>query len=134
MNKSRIVVAVVGDKAVGKTSLITTAAQDVFSDNPPPIVPVTRFPSGFHPDKGDLLVYDTSSKPEDHQHLEDIVRLADAVILCFDSQRRSTLERLRTYWMPELQRLRPAVPVVVACCKADSDDGVPVEQMREVST
>lgn len=56
---------VVGDRGVGKTSLIVAAAQETFSDRPPPVIPVTRFPPELSPDGATVLVHDTSSKPED---------------------------------------------------------------------
>ncbi len=130
---TRVNVVVVGDRASGKTSLITTAAQDVFSESPVPVVQLTRFPSDFYPEPVELLVHDTSSKPEDQQHLEDTIRGADAIVLCFDAKRRNTMERLRSHWMPELQRLKPGAPVVIVCCKADTDDDAPIEQLRGVS-
>lgn len=128
----RVVVAVVGDKGVGKTSLISTAAQEVYSDNPPPVLPPTRFPPDFHSEPTELIVYDTSSRPEDQQLMEDTVKAADAVVMCFDAMRRGTLDRLRSYWMPELLKLKPTVPVVVACCKHDDEDTVPYEDIRMV--
>lgn len=131
MNRSRVVVTVLGDKGVGKTSLITTAAQDCFSENPPPVVPPTRFPTDFSADAVELLVYDTSSKPEDHQAVEHTLKLADVIVLCCDAQQRDTVMRLRTYWLPEIQRLNPDTPVILACCKADSDDAKEIEDIRD---
>lgn len=128
----RVVVAVIGDKGVGKTSLITTAAQEVYSEHPPPVVPPTRFPPDFHSEPTELLVFDTSSRPEDQKQTDETIRSADAVILCFDAMRRTTLERLRTFWLPELQRLKPGVPIVVACCKHDDEDIVPYDEIRAV--
>lgn len=148
----RIVIAVVGDPSVGRTSLVTSAAAEAFSDNPPPTVPVTRFPPDLCPEGAELLVVDTPSpRGEDDGAAATAaaVRAADAVVLCFDASRRATLDRLGTHWLPLLARMRapeggggadasssssspPTLPpVVVACCKADAEDALPVDQIRE---
>jgi hypothetical protein len=64
------VLAVVGDAGSGKTSLVTAACQEQYSSSPVPVLPPARFPAdvlGGAPDGsggGELLVVDTSSKPE----------------------------------------------------------------------
>lgn len=126
--------AVVGDKGAGKTSLITSAAQEVFSERPVPVLPPTRFPADFAglSEPVDLIAYDTSSRPEDTQAVDETVKAADVVVLCFDAQRKVTMERLRTEWLPRITRLRPGAPIIIACCKDDSEGSVPMEHIREV--
>lgn len=60
-------IAVVGDSGVGKTSLISTAANDTFDQRPAPVLPPTRLPAEFTPDHVPMVVTDTSSRPEDQQ-------------------------------------------------------------------
>lgn len=132
--RRRINVAVVGDRGVGKTSLITSAAQEVFSERPVPVLPPTRFPADFAvvSEPVDVIAYDTSSRPEDAQAVDETIKAADVVIVCFDAQRRSTLQRLRSDWLPRITHLRPAAPVIIACCKDDTEETLPTEQIREV--
>lgn len=134
MNRRRINVAVVGDKGSGKTSLITSAAQEVFSERPVPVLPPTRFPADFAgvSEPVDLIAYDTSSRPEDTQAVDETIKAADVVVLCFDAQRKITMERLRTEWLPRITRLRQGAPIIIACCKDDSEGSVPMEHIREV--
>lgn len=134
MSRRRINVAVVGDKGVGKTSLITSAAQEVFSERPVPVLPPTRFPADFAAGSAepvDVIAYDTSSRAEDAQAVDETIKAADVIIVCFDAQRRSTLQRLRSDWLPRITHLRATAPVIIACCKDDSDDTLPTEQIRE---
>lgn len=135
MSRRRINVAVVGDKGVGKTSLITSAAQEVFSERPVPVLPPTRFPADFtaaSTDPVDVIAYDTSSRPEDAQAVDETIKAADVIIVCFDAQRKSTLQRLRSDWLPRITHLRATAPVIIACCKDDSEETLPTEQIREV--
>lgn len=132
--RRRINVAVVGDRGVGKTSLVTSAAQEVFSERPVPVLPPTRFPADFAvvSEPVDVIAFDTSSRPEDAQAVDETIRAADVVIVCFDAQRKSTLQRLRSDWLPRITHLRPAAPVIIACCKDDTEDTLPTDQIREV--
>jgi Ras family protein T1 len=130
-----VAIAVVGDAGTGKTSLISSAVTETFSDAPPPTLPPARFPAELlnsPDDLGELLVVDTSSRPEGAAATEAAVRAAAAVVLCIDASRPSTLERLRSHWLPEVARLNPGAPVVVAVCKDDRSDRADMGQLREV--
>lgn len=58
----RIVVA--GDQGTGKSSLIVTAAAENFPANVPPLLPPTRFPEDFYPERVPITIIDTSSRFE----------------------------------------------------------------------
>jgi len=130
-----VAIAVVGDAGVGKTSLITAACQEQFSDSPVPVLPTARFPAELlnsPEDLGELLVIDTSSRNEDARATEGAVRTAAAVVVCIDATRQRSLERLRSHWLPEVARLNPGAPVVVAVCKDDREDRVDLTVLRQV--
>ncbi|GAX79606.1 hypothetical protein CEUSTIGMA_g7047.t1 [Chlamydomonas eustigma] len=129
-NNRYVRVAVIGDSGTGKTSLISTAANDTFDVRPPPVLPPVRLPPEFSPDHVAMLLTDTSSSPEDATALDLSVQSADAVVICFDALRHATLDSIRTYWYPRVQQLKPDVPVILACCKADLLEGAP--EGREV--
>lgn len=60
--RSRCQVVVVGDQGTGKSSLIIALATDSFPDKPPPVLPPTRLPPDFYPDRVPLTIVDTSSR------------------------------------------------------------------------
>ncbi|GBF89351.1 hypothetical protein Rsub_02229 [Raphidocelis subcapitata] len=131
-----VAITVVGDPGVGKTSLITAACQEQFSESPVPTLPTARFPPELlnSPEElagGELLVVDTSSRAEDARATEAAIRAAAAVVVCIDATRQRTLERLRSHWLPEVARLNPGAPVVVAVCKDDRGDRVDLSVLRE---
>lgn len=55
-------VVVVGDQGTGKSSLIIALATDSFPEKPPPVLPPTRLPPDFYPDRVPLTIVDTSSR------------------------------------------------------------------------
>ena len=80
-----VTIVVVGDEAVGKTSLITAAANESFPDATPPVLPPTKLPADSTPEQIPMVIVDTSSKSEDRQALELSLRVADVIVLLFDT-------------------------------------------------
>ncbi|CAL5330258.1 unnamed protein product [Camellia sinensis] len=116
----RIVVA--GDRGTGKSSLIVTAAADTFPTNVPPLLPPTRLPDDKYPDRIPVTIVDTSSSLENRGKLAEELKLADAVVLTYACDQPATLDRLSTFWLPELRRLEVKVPVLLVGCKLDLRD------------
>lgn len=114
-------IAVVGDPGVGKTSLISAAASETFPDNPPPVLPPALLPADAIPDGVPVVITDTSSRPEDRGALEQSIREASVIVLCFAMDRPGTLARVSRHWMPEIKRITgpSSVPVLLVGCKAD---------------
>ncbi|GJR98921.1 mitochondrial Rho GTPase 1-like protein, partial [Tanacetum coccineum] len=59
---------------------------------------------------------------ENRGKLAEELKKADAVVLTYACDQPSTLDRLSTFWLPELRRLEVNVPVIVAGCKLDLRD------------
>ncbi|KAF8401666.1 hypothetical protein HHK36_012612 [Tetracentron sinense] len=120
--RTNVRVVVVGDRGTGKSSLIMTVAAETFPGNVPPVLPTTRLPADFYPDRVPLTIIDTSSSLENRGKLAEELRRADAVILTYSCDQPATLDRLSTFWLPELRRLEVKVPVIVVGCKLDLRD------------
>lgn len=144
--RSSVRVVVAGDLNTGKSSLIVSAATESFPENVPAVVPPTRLPADYYPDRVPVTIIDTSSRllssanspvsvffygflgefaaglsdilgdsvfvcfcscfREEHRSsLVSECQKADAIVLTYACDRPSTLERLKTYWLPELRRL-----------------------------
>ncbi|MBA0619334.1 hypothetical protein Godav_028523 [Gossypium davidsonii] len=116
----RIVVA--GDRGTGKSSLIVTAAAETFPTNVLRLLPPTRLPEDFYPDRVPITIIDTSANPEDRGKLAEELKRADALVLTYACDQPETLNRLSTYWLPELRQLEVKVPVIVVGCKLDLRD------------
>ncbi|XP_015570592.1 mitochondrial Rho GTPase 1 [Ricinus communis] len=120
--RSGVRIVVAGDRGTGKSSLIVTAAVDTFPANVPPVLPPTRLPEDFYPDRIPVTIIDTSSRVEDSGKVAEELKRADAVVLTYACDRPETLDRLSTFWLPELRRLEVKVPVIVVGCKLDLRD------------
>ncbi|KAI4310964.1 hypothetical protein MLD38_035905 [Melastoma candidum] len=143
--KTGVRIVVVGDRGTGKSSLICTAATEVFPGNVPPVLPQTRLPEDTYPDRMPITIIDTSSRVEDSGKLGEELRRADAVLLTYACEHPETLDRLSTFWLPELRRLEVKVPVIVVGCKLDLRDELQqisleqvmspiMQQFREIET
>ncbi|XWS42415.1 hypothetical protein CRYUN_Cryun16bG0012600 [Craigia yunnanensis] len=116
----RIVVA--GDRGTGKSSLIVTAATNTFPTNLPRLLPPTRLPEDLCADSVPITIIDTSSNSEDRGNLAEELKRADAIVLTYACDQPETLNRLNTFWLPELRQLEVKVPVIVVGCKLDLRD------------
>ncbi|XP_008790947.2 mitochondrial Rho GTPase 1 [Phoenix dactylifera] len=143
-SRTSVRVVVIGDPGTGKSSLIVSVATETFPENVPDVLPPTRLPADYYPDRVPTTIIDTSSSPENKSKLISECQMADAIVLTYACDRPSTLDRLSTYWLPELRRLEVKVPVIVVGCKLDLRDEQQVsleqvmspimQQFREIET
>nr|GMD48174.1 mitochondrial Rho GTPase 1-like [Ipomoea batatas] len=144
-NISGVRVIVAGDPKTGKSSLILTAATESFPASVPPVLPPTRLPDDLFPDRVPVTIIDTSSSPENRGKLFEEMMRADAIVLTYACDKPATLDRLSTYWLPELRRLEVKAPVIVVGCMLDKRDDqqainleqvmLPImQQFREIET
>ncbi|KAM7521585.1 hypothetical protein LguiA_011487 [Lonicera macranthoides] len=145
LTRTNVRVVVIGDRATGKSSLITAAASETFPEDVPPVLPPTRLPADFYPDGIPVTIIDTSSSLEGKGRLAEELKRADAVVLTYACDQPATVNRLSTYWLLELRRLEVKAPVIVVGCKLDlRDEGyhmsleqvmTPImQQFREIET
>ncbi|KAF9618858.1 hypothetical protein IFM89_002726 [Coptis chinensis] len=142
--KTEVRVVVVGDHGTGKSSLIVSAANEAFPQQVPPVLPITCLPADYYPDRVPVTIVDTSSSLENRNKLSQELKLADAVVLTYACDQPVTLDRLSTFWLPELRRLDVNVPVIVVGCKLEVRDDTQtsleqvmspiMQQFREIET
>ncbi|GLT52741.1 hypothetical protein SLA2020_260630 [Shorea laevis] len=143
--RSGVRVVVVGDRGTGKSSLISAVASESFPEHVSPVLPPTRLPADFYPDRIPVTIVDTSSSVESRGKLVEELKRADAVVLTYACDDSLTLTRLNTFWLPEFRRLEVKAPVIVVGCKLDLRDerqpmsleqvmGPIMQQYREIET
>lgn len=143
--KTGVRIVVVGDRGTGKSSLIAAAATESFPENLSPVLPPTRLPADFFPDRVPITIIDTSASLESRGKLNEELKRADVIILTYACDFPLTLTRLSSFWLQEFRRLEVKVPVIVVGCKVDlRDENQPIslepvmgpimQQYREIET
>nr|XP_043620249.1 mitochondrial Rho GTPase 1-like [Erigeron canadensis] len=133
-HRSTVRVVVIGDSATGKSSLIAAAATDAFPETVAPVLPPTRLPAEYYPDKIPVTVIDTPSSLEGKAKVEDELMCADAVVITYACDQPETLDRIEGFWLPEVRRLKVKIPVIVAGCMSDlRDEHYPINLQSMIS-
>lgn len=118
MSRDVMRVVVCGDDGVGKSSLITALAKDVFVPNIQDLLPPISVPRDFSssPYSPNLtIVVDTN--PQDMDTLKKEIRKADVIWLVYSDH--YTYERISLYWMNVFRSMGVNLPIVLCANKSD---------------
>eukprot|EP01130_Rhizamoeba_saxonica_P018190 TRINITY_DN9026_c0_g1_i1.p1 TRINITY_DN9026_c0_g1~~TRINITY_DN9026_c0_g1_i1.p1 ORF type:complete len:592 (-),score=113.22 TRINITY_DN9026_c0_g1_i1:244-1977(-) len=133
MSKDNTVrIVVVGNKGVGKTSLIVTCIKKSFQEKVGPKIPPVQIKG--HDGSGQVTeIVDTSSKPEDQRNVDEQMKSADVICLVYDVTNDDSLHSIHQHWMPRIRELGIKVPVSLVGCKTDLRSGYrSKEQLKSV--
>jgi len=116
----RIKLVVVGDGAVGKTSLLISYATDQFpTDYVPTVFENYTAQMKLNDDTILLHLWDTAGQ-EDYDRLRPLSYPgADLILLCYSSVHKPSLESIRKKWAPEVRHHVPNVPHFLIGTKLD---------------
>jgi len=120
-NCTRIKVVVVGDGAVGKTSLLISYATDKFPENYVPTVFENYSTQITRPDGTHILLHlwDTAGQ-EDYDRLRPLSYPgADVVMLAFSTVNNASFGAIREKWFPEVHHYVPKCPLILVGTKVD---------------
>ncbi|KAH9251037.1 hypothetical protein BASA81_011097 [Batrachochytrium salamandrivorans] len=133
-NKKSVVIAVVGDAKVGKTSLISTLVSGIFPSTVPSVLQqVLLAPEESADAEQSVLIVDTSSEESEREHLfTQILPQADVVVVVFDLAQMETFEQLPANWLNRLSSFSPALPVVLVGNKTDLSTGDSAKECKRV--
>jgi len=120
---TRIKLVVVGDGAVGKTSMLISFAKGTFPETYVPTVFENYTAQIEHNDKKVLLhLWDTAGQ-EDYDRLRPLSYPgSDIVLLCFSLVTESSFDSVREKWYPEVDHYVKDVPTILVGTKSDLRD------------
>lgn len=116
-------ILLLGDMNCGKSNLITTYCRDRYMER--------YFPTILHYCHSDakvlgrtfgLILADTSGRDDFKPLRQCSYFKTDVAILCYSAGDRNTLERIKSYWLPELRKNMPSCPFIIAEAKKDIRD------------
>lgn len=121
---------ILGDGDVGKSAMLLTYLSGHFPEDIPP-GPVdgfseydhlTKYPVKLQQDNVEvtLTLVDSFGLDEYEKLRERVCASGDIYMLCFDTSKRSTFERINHHWLPEMRRYSSQqTPFVVVGLKTD---------------
>ncbi len=118
-------ILLLGDGAVGKTSLIRRFVIDTFSDDYITTIgsKVTKkdvtFNIGFRDVEVTLLIWDVLGQRGFRHVQEGVFQGARGIVLVLDLTRPETANGLTDYWIPKAQALAPSIPLILFGNKVD---------------
>ncbi|RUS81047.1 hypothetical protein EGW08_011187 [Elysia chlorotica] len=121
---------VLGDGDVGKTSMVLTYLSGHFPEDVPPgpmeglseYDHLTKHPLKLQQDNVEvyLTLVDSFGLDEYEKLREKMCASGDVYMLCYSTNKRSTFERLRHHWLPEMRKYSAEqTPFVVVGLKTD---------------
>jgi len=117
---TRVKLVVVGDGAVGKTSLLISYATNTFpTDYVPTVFENYTARKKRHDDTILLHLWDTAGQ-EEYDRLRPLSYPgADIVLLCFSTVSQASYDAIRDKWAPEVNHYIPEVPHILVGTKID---------------
>lgn len=116
----KIKLVLVGDRSVGKTSLIMTYGTKEFPEMQPPTV-LEQY-KGIIVHRGhkvQLDIFDTAGH-EDFQRVRPIsYNKADVIAICFSLIDKDSLDNALSNWFKEVRQLGPKCPMILVGTKLD---------------
>jgi len=124
-NAVRIKLVVVGDGAVGKTSLLISYATDKFPvDYVPTVFENYTAQMEFNGESILLHLWDTAGQ-EDYDRLRPLSYPgADIILLCFSTVNKTSYDAIRIKWHPEVRHYVPNIPYILVGTKLDLRDAI----------
>jgi len=121
-------VLLLGDGAVGKTSLIRKFVTDKFDDKYITTIgtKITKKDLRFQTDDGEmiltLMIWDILGQKGYKSIQSSSYRGAEGAMIVCDLTRKETLDSMTEYWIPELQKVAADIPMVFVGNKCDLID------------
>lgn len=121
-------ILIVGDPGVGKTSLILSLIEDRFIQKVPPRFKEIRLHPDSNPDHILTAISDYNSEEQSLEELYNEISKASVIVIVYDVNDTSSVDRIRKYWMPNVQKeivgsdALYGKPIILVGNKSDSEE------------
>jgi GTPase SAR1 family protein len=114
----KVRVALIGDRSVGKTSLVLAAAdKPARGEAPTPTLPPTRLHVQWLASEATCICQDTDT--EEVEEIRATLRKSDVVLICFAMDVPATMKSALTKWLPLALSANKQLPILFIGCKKD---------------
>ncbi|GAB4305026.1 MAG: Rab family GTPase [Promethearchaeota archaeon] len=129
----RLKMVVVGDNAVGKTSLITAYVENKFARDYLPTLGTNVLIKDLEIGRArvQLAIFDVAGQERWQQFRAAYYQGTQVALVVADLTRRVTFVNVAKFWLPDLKKHAGDVPVLVLANKADLTREVNVETFKE---
>ncbi|TRY68974.1 hypothetical protein TCAL_08636 [Tigriopus californicus] len=97
-------ILLIGDRSVGKTSLILSLVSEEFPQDVPPRAEEITIPGDLTPEKVPTCIVDFSSLEQSDSMLEMEIKKADVIALVYAVDDEDTLDSVTDHWLPFVHR------------------------------
>jgi len=119
MAQKSIRIIVIGDSGVGKTTIVTGMVSDSFQENVADVLPPVFIPAEATPAKVTTEIVDTKNKTNNSIPSISEIESSSAICLIFDLSKKESLERIFSFWIPELKKITKIIPLIIVGNKSD---------------
>uniref|UniRef100_A0A8D1B7C1 Ras homolog family member T2 n=1 Tax=Sus scrofa TaxID=9823 RepID=A0A8D1B7C1_PIG len=133
--KRDVRILLLGEAQVGKTSLILSLVGEEFPEEVPPRAEEITIPADVTPEKVPTHIVDYSEAEQTAEELQDEIQKASVVCVVYDVSEETTVEKIRTKWIPLVNgdtRRGPRVPIILVGNKSDLRPGGSMEAVLPI--
>eukprot|EP01147_Barroeca_monosierra_P010750 gene10750-2838_t len=120
--RDHVHVVLIGDRYVGKTTLLSSAQYGRFEENVVPLLETGSLPPAFLREPTKVTVTDTSLRCQEEEEICRIISSADVLCIVFAADDEDSMIRIQTYWMQLVTKALPVnatTPIVIIGNKID---------------
>ncbi|XP_043860808.1 mitochondrial Rho GTPase 2 isoform X1 [Dromiciops gliroides] len=133
--KRDVRILLLGEAQVGKTSLIMALVGEEFPEEVPPRAEEITIPADVTPEKVPTHIVDYSETEQTEEELKDEIHKANVVCMVYDVSEDSTIEKIRTKWIPLVNgraEKGPRIPIILVGNKSDLRSGSSMETILPI--
>lgn len=122
--KRTVRILLLGDRGVGKTSLILSLVSEEFPENVPPKAEEITIPADVTPEQVPTNIVDYSAAEQSDEDLNEQIKKASVVCVVYSVDDEDSIDRLSSYWLPLIRQncTDYTCPVVLVGNKIDLVD------------